>query len=174
VIIKVNRAPVMTLWAAVVAERLGFDVDEALTIGQAVSGLNAFSKGLRLGIYTPEPGSLKEQRRKLEPKNVLHVDVLHRAVPVVQTDHGLRALSKDKQVSPASVRRYLASKFGEALPEVKAAMEELAGSLSHEDLVHRAYGLYEQFRPVVPSGVRGWGAPGNLDLEKVRALARAR
>lgn len=172
VIVKVNRAPVMTLWAAVVAERLGFDVDEALTIGQAVAGLNAYAKGLRLGIYTPEPGSLKEQRRKLEPKNVLHVDVLHRAVPVVQTAHGLRAVSRDKQVSPVSVRRYLASKFGEALPEVKAAMEELAGSLSHEDLVHRAYDLYEQFRPVVPAGVRGWGAPGDLDLDKVRALAR--
>ena len=53
-------------------------------------------------------------------------------------------------------------------------MEELAGSLSHEDLVHRAYGLYERFRPVVPSGVRGWGVPGNLDLDEVRALARAR
>ncbi len=31
--IKVNRAPVLTLWAAVVAERLGFTHDEALTLG---------------------------------------------------------------------------------------------------------------------------------------------
>ena len=30
--IKVNRAPVLTLWGAVVAERLGFDRDEALTL----------------------------------------------------------------------------------------------------------------------------------------------
>jgi len=164
----------MTLWAAVVAERLGFDEDEALTIGQAVAGLNAYAKGVRLGIYTPEPVSLKEQRKKLAPKNVLQVEVLHRAVPVVQTEHGLRALNKGKAVSPAAVRRYLASKFSEALPEVKAAMEELAGSLSHEELVHRAYELYEQFRPSVPTGVRGWGAPGDLDLEKVRALGRVR
>jgi len=164
----------MTLWAAVVTERLGFDEDEALTIGQAVAGLNAYAKGVRLGIYTPEPESLKEQRKKLEPKNVLQVDVLHRAVPVVQTEQGLRALNKGKAVFPAAVRRYLVSKFGEALPEVKAAMEELAGSLSHEDLVHRAYELYEQFRPSVPPGVRGWGAPGDLDLEKVRALGRVR
>ena len=28
--ISINRAPVMTLWAAVVAQRLGFDEDEAL------------------------------------------------------------------------------------------------------------------------------------------------
>jgi hypothetical protein len=173
-VVRVNRAPVMTLWAAVVAERLGFHEDEALTIGQAVAGLNAYAKGVRLGIYTPEPESLKEQRKKLEPQDVLRVDVLHRAVPVVQTEQGLRALNKGKAVSPASVRRYLDSKFGEALPEVKAAMGALAGSFSREDLARRAYELYEQFRPSVPPGARGWGAPGDLDLEKVKKLGRVR
>jgi len=34
--ITINPAPVLTLWAAVVAERLGFDEDEALTLGKAV------------------------------------------------------------------------------------------------------------------------------------------
>jgi hypothetical protein len=33
--ISVNRAPVLTLWAAVVAQRLGFDENEALTRGHA-------------------------------------------------------------------------------------------------------------------------------------------
>jgi hypothetical protein len=47
----VNRAPVLTLWAAVVAERLGFAWDEALTLGRAVAGLNAYSKGVRLGLF---------------------------------------------------------------------------------------------------------------------------
>jgi hypothetical protein len=37
--ILVNRAPVLTLWASVVAERLGFDRDEALSLGKAVAGL---------------------------------------------------------------------------------------------------------------------------------------
>ena len=32
-----NRAPVLTLWAAVVAEVLGFGHDEALTLGRAVA-----------------------------------------------------------------------------------------------------------------------------------------
>jgi hypothetical protein len=31
--ISINRASVLTLWAAVVARRLGFDEDEALTLG---------------------------------------------------------------------------------------------------------------------------------------------
>ena len=37
--IEINRAPVLTLWATVVAERLGFNHEEALTLGKAVSPL---------------------------------------------------------------------------------------------------------------------------------------
>jgi type II secretory pathway component PulK len=51
--INVNRAPVLTLWAAVVAERLGFDRDEALTLGRAVAGLSAAMKGRALGLVEP-------------------------------------------------------------------------------------------------------------------------
>jgi hypothetical protein len=48
--VMVNRAPVLTLWASVVAEVLGFEHDEALTLGRAVAGLNAYSKGVSLGL----------------------------------------------------------------------------------------------------------------------------
>jgi len=51
--ITINRAPVFTLWAAVVAQRLGFGEDEALSLGKAVAGLNAQTKGRMLGIYQP-------------------------------------------------------------------------------------------------------------------------
>ena len=51
--VTINRAPVLTLWAAVVAERLGYRRAEALTLGKAVAGLNAQAKGRRLGIYKP-------------------------------------------------------------------------------------------------------------------------
>ena len=37
----INRAPALTHWAGVVAERLGFKRAEALTLGKAVAGLNA-------------------------------------------------------------------------------------------------------------------------------------
>ena len=47
--ITINRAPVLTLWAAVVAERLGYSRDEALTLGRAVAGMNAQSKAVHLG-----------------------------------------------------------------------------------------------------------------------------
>ena len=63
-------------------------------------------------------------------------------------------------------------KFKEALPRVKAAMESLAASHSPSDLATRACELYEQFRPAVPAGVKGWGAVGEFDLDKLRSLAR--
>ncbi len=64
--ILVNRAPVLTLWAAVVAERLGHDRAAALTLGKAVAGLNAQSKGRRLGLFeAPGPGA---RPRKAEPR----------------------------------------------------------------------------------------------------------
>src|SRR4051794_24785324 len=51
--IAINRAPVLALWAAAVAERLGLDEDAALTAGRAVAALNAQSKGRRLGLFKP-------------------------------------------------------------------------------------------------------------------------
>ncbi|MBM3483736.1 MAG: hypothetical protein FJX66_10595 [Alphaproteobacteria bacterium] len=61
--ITINRAPVLTLWAAVVAERLGFEWHEALTLGRAVAGLTAHSKGERLGLFEPTPEAIKDKRR---------------------------------------------------------------------------------------------------------------
>ena len=42
---KINRAPVLTLWVAVVAERQGFSKEAGLTFGKAISGMLAQSKG---------------------------------------------------------------------------------------------------------------------------------
>ena len=169
--ITVNRAPVLTLWAAVVAERLGFERDEALTLGRVVAGLNAYAKGVSLGLFRPAPDEVRRERRRLADGHRMHVELLHRAVPVVQTAEGLRALAKDRPVVPESVRRYLAGKFGDALPGVERAMTDLAGSLPPDELARRAFGLYEVFRPEVPAGTRGWGAAGVLDLARVRTAA---
>lgn len=47
---RVNRAPVLTLWATVVAERLGYPPETALTLGRFVAGSSARAKAPRLGI----------------------------------------------------------------------------------------------------------------------------
>lgn len=169
--VTINRAPVLTLWAAVVAERLGFRRSEALTLGRAVAGLNAYSKGKALGIFHPRPRDVKERRARLKHGEELRVDLLHRAVPAVHTREGLRALSKGKPIAPESVERYLEGKFGDALGDARTAMMALARSLPPAELREQAYALYEDFRPAIPAGKKGWGAAGTLDLDRIRKLA---
>jgi len=60
----VSRAPVLTLWAAVVAEVIGFEHEEALTGARAVAGMNAYSKGVSLGLFQPTPREVKELAAK--------------------------------------------------------------------------------------------------------------
>ncbi len=91
--VMVNRAPVLTLWAAAVAEVLGFKHDEALTLGRAFAGLNAYSKGGSLWLFQPSPKEVKEQRKKMRKEETVTLDLLHRAVPAKHTDEGLRAPS---------------------------------------------------------------------------------
>jgi hypothetical protein len=171
--IQVNRAPVLTLWASIVAERLGFDQDEALTLGRAVAGLNAYSKGVRLGLFAPSaPKKVKEHKKALKHGETLQVDLLGRAVPATATPDGIRALSKDRPIPPESVARYLEGKFGDALADARAAMERLARSLPPERLAVEAFHLYEEFRPEVPSGVKGWGVKGTLDIGRILALVK--
>jgi len=173
--VTVNRAPVLTLWAAVVAERLGFDRSEGLTLGKAVAGLNAQSKGRALGIFAPSArADMERKRRALKPGETTLVQLLGRTVPCVRTPAGMRALAKDRPVAPESVERYLQSKFGGALDAARRAMETLAGAFGPEELAERAFALYERFRPAIPPGVRGWGAAGVLDLDFIRSLARSK
>jgi hypothetical protein len=170
--IKINRAPVLTLWAVVVAERLGYEAATALTLGKAVAALNAQSKGRRLGIYEAKSDAEKAEARGEEASAAMEfVELLGRGIPAVRTPQGLRAAIDGEVIAAESVERYLKGKFGEDLGEVRAAMRTLAEAQSPEELARRAYDLYEKFRPAIPEGKRGWGAKGELDLEFIRSLA---
>lgn len=174
--IKINRAPVLTLWGVVVAEQLGYNHDEALTLGKVLAGLNAQSKGRALGIYSPAETELEAERAKKAKERkageMVMVEVVGRMIPAIQTEHGLRAAVDGKEVDPKSVELYLEKKFGGELAEVQAALKALAQAYPPQELKQRAYKLYEQFRPKVPEGTRGWGAAGELDLERIRKLAK--
>jgi hypothetical protein len=141
--VMINRAPVSTLWAAVVAEVLGFEHDEALTLGRAVAGLNAYSKAVSVGLFQPAPKGVQAQRRRMRKEETVTVDLLHRAVPAKHTNEGLRALSGESPIHPESVQKYLDSKFGDALENVSNAMLGLAKSLPPSHLAEKAYTLYE-------------------------------
>ena len=170
--IKINRAPVLTLWATVVAERLGYDADTALTLGKAVAGLNAQSKGRKLGIYEEKSEEEKEKgKTKEKPVKLEFIEILGRGVPAIKTPKGLRAAIQGEPIHGGSVETYLKQKFGEDFEDARAAMEKLAKSYTPKQLESKAYDLYEKFRPEIPEGKKGWGAKGELDLDYIRSLA---
>jgi hypothetical protein len=170
-IVKINRAPVLTLWAAVVAENLGYSKDEALSLGKAVAGLNAQAKGRSLGIFHPAPKlTAGEKKRGLGEE--FWVEICGRPVPAINTQDGVRAVVKSKAIAPDSVEAYLEKKFGDSLNSVREAMRHLAESLTPADLMAKAFGLYEAFRPDIEPGARGWGQAGDLDLSLIRSLAQ--
>jgi hypothetical protein len=99
------------------AEWLGFNREEALTLGCAPAGLTAHARGILFVIFEP-------------------------SVP-----EGLRVLAKDPPTKPESVERYLdASSAMDALGEARTATEALIGLLPPGELDRRAFRLYRQFR----------------------------
>jgi hypothetical protein len=168
--IRVNRAPVLTLWAAIVAERLGHDADAALTLGRAVAGSSARVKARAIGLEEGNReedarGAAKPAERRVAPAKTVYL--LGSDVPVVEGKDGLRALEHDHPAAPAPARSYVERSFGEHLPAVRRAMERLAASMPPEELNRVGFRLYERFRPEVPAGAKGWGAKGVLDLDRI-------
>jgi len=171
-VVLINRAPVLTLWAAVVAEALGYERDTAFSLGKGLAGLNAQSKARILGIYS-QPKDLERgpPSKKTSLGEEFWIKICERAIPAKNTKDGVRAVVKDEPINPVSVEKYLRTKFGEYYETARTVMEELARSFPREELADQAYVLYERFRPSIPSGQRGWGAKGELKLDLIRSLA---
>jgi hypothetical protein len=141
-----------------------------LSLGKAVAGLNAQSKGQRLGIFKPVSQEVKKARARKRGEE-FSVEICGRQVPAISTVDGVRAVIKNQPIEGKSVEGYLESKFGESLGAVRAAMRDLAKTFRPEQLTTNAFSLYDKFRPAIPEGVRGWGAKGNLDIDYIRSLA---
>jgi hypothetical protein len=169
--IHINRAPVLTLWGAVVAGRLGYSKDTALTLGKALAGLNAQTKGRRLGIFKAPKLKPGEKARKAGLGEEFWVELCGRPIPAKKTRDGVRAVVRDQPIDPAGVEDYLGQKFGEHLKVARQAMERLARSFDRDELAADAFRLYEEFRPAASAGKGGWRQKGELDLELIRKLA---
>ncbi len=173
--ILVNRAPFLTLWASIVARRRGFDSDEALTLGRAVAGQTAAAKATRLGIAERQSADGRretaERRRRLGAEDV---HLMGRTIPCLRTQDGLRALADTAPIEPASVQRYLVSKFKEHLGLVELRLSALAAAYEPTELDVQAMDLYMKMRPATAAGKAGWGQAGRLDLNTVDRLLAGR
>jgi hypothetical protein len=170
--IAINRAPVLTIWAAVVAERLGHSRSTALTLGKTIAGKVAFSKAQTIGRAKKRDAGASAPPRPAGERTKL-LAFMGRHCTMVETVSGWMALSDGKPISPKEVEQYLEEKFGDRLEETRLVMTELAMSRSPAQLAREAFGLYRKFRPSIPAGSAGWGKDGVLDLDNIRHLVRA-
>lgn len=167
--IKVNRAPVLTLWASVVAERLGHPPELALSLAKIVAGTAARAKARRLGI-AEESDQAKDRHDAGPAPPQRTTQLLGRQIRLTHDKDGVVLADAGGKPEPSQpVRAYIAKAFGEHLGAVREAMEELAERYEPQELNRIGFRLYEHFRPDVAPDARGWGAKGVLDLEKIRS-----
>lgn len=157
--IRVNRAPVLALWAATVAERLGHPPETAMSLASAIAGIAARAKARRLGSADDTAAA-----REAEDSSVV---LLGHEVPVTRDAEGqLCAAEPDGTPAPGTpAGNYVRRAFGERLAEVQEAMRRVAESYPPEELNRSGIRLYESFRPLRPEGTGGRGAKEVLDLE---------
>ncbi|KAH9062688.1 hypothetical protein EDB87DRAFT_1673687 [Lactarius vividus] len=170
----VNRAPVMMAWACVVAERLGFSREEALSIASVYTEMNAISKGVSIGVY--------DKKREADLKTAHaggtqpYVDLLGRRVPLYRNASGAwRAFTTEDSDGSGSASGaaygYITRALRQTAPAVLGAMRLLAESYNDPMELNRVgFALYADFRPEVT----GWGKRGELKCEAILALRRTK
>ncbi|KIM46110.1 hypothetical protein M413DRAFT_426129 [Hebeloma cylindrosporum] len=166
----INRAPVMMAWSLLVAERMHFSREEALSIASAYTEMNAVTKGVSLGIYhkDTERGS-EAVANGSQP----YVELIGRR-PLYRTQEGQwRALSNGRPVPPAVAFSYICRAFRQTTPHIIGALKLLADSYTAQELNSKAWSLYAEFRPEVNE----WGKRSQvscktiLDLRKKESIA---
>ena len=118
--IRINRAPVLTLWAAVVAERLGYGPETALTLGRYVAGSSARAKAKRIGLVDDRLETEERARHAEEVKpRRKTIRLLGRDVPVLPADDATPPADDDgKPASARGVQTYIARAFGNAVTQL--------------------------------------------------------
>jgi hypothetical protein len=102
--IRVNRAPVLTLWAAVVAERLGHPPDTALSLASAVAGTAARAKARRLGI-TEERDHTKDAKAAAPARAQDTAQLFGKQIRLTHDAGGVVLAEGEGKSAPASYSR---------------------------------------------------------------------
>jgi hypothetical protein len=174
----INRAPVLHLWAACVAEKLypNLSWTTHLSIGSAISALCAVSKGRAIGkIEAPsdDPDTKAATKKKKEAaKEGADEEVEVMGFKLQLKDGRALVLGKPQK----GVEELLRKKYREDYERVRKTMREAVrmfkSTAEREELSRTAFHMYEEFRPSVQRGQGGWGKRGELRLEKVMEVAR--
>ncbi|KAL1596456.1 hypothetical protein SLS60_009102 [Paraconiothyrium brasiliense] len=172
--IIINRAPVLQLWSACVAHHLypSLPWSTCISAGSAISTICAVAKGRSIGKISESGDSEEKKRKRNEAKkkqsDLEEIHVMHFYLKIKD---GLVIVGSDQKGKPAN-EVALRKKFGDAEYErVKECFEEALASWGEDDeeqIDKEAFQFYEDFRPTVSSGQKGWGRKGALNLDTVK------
>ncbi|KAK0191044.1 hypothetical protein F5146DRAFT_931348 [Armillaria mellea] len=159
----INRAPLMTAWTMIVAERLGFRREEALSIASVYTEMNALSKGVSLGIYKDgKQKGLDAIRGGSQP----YAELMGRSPLYQSQSNQWRALLNSKPAQPSSPFSYISRSFRQTTPHIIGALRLLAESFTPKELNNKGWTLYTEFRP----SVNGWGERSEVKCETILNL----
>jgi hypothetical protein len=185
----VSRTSLLTLWASVVAERLGHQRLTALTLAKAVAGTTARLKVRVIGREQWISGreemgpALGLDLPRLHKKAAMaRVVLLGKTIPLLTDASGqpraaLRTLptrdggeaNEYVAADPAEVERYLIKAFGLHLADLRTAMEVLAACYEPMELNRIGFQLYENFQPSGPHDQEGRRGKAALEIENIFA-----
>ncbi|KAJ7276479.1 hypothetical protein B0H12DRAFT_24606 [Mycena haematopus] len=164
----VNRAPLMTAWSTLVAERLGFQREEALSIASVYTEMNAVSKGISMGIYKPGT-QYKRSTEASKGGSQPYVELMGRR-PLFKTQNSQwRALSNGTVVQPSTAFSYICRALRKTTPHIIGALRLLVESFTPEEINARGWALYADFRPEV----KGWGERAEVKCETILGLRKS-
>lgn len=175
--ILINRAPVLHLWAACVTHVLypSLPWSTCLSTGSAISTICAVAKGRSVGTISERDDSEAAQRKRAEAKRKQKdLESIHVLQFNLKLRDGLALVGSEQNGKPPG-EEALRRKFGEEVYErVKEFFDDALQSWKHrdEELNKSGFRFYEEFRPTVSGGQKGWGRKGELDLEKIKSVVR--
>lgn len=177
--VVINRAPVLELWASCVTHFLhpSLPWSTCLSAGAAISTITAISKGRSIGkMEKPDPGDAQEKRQKRKERDQkAGLEEIETMSFKLRLDKEGQAMVGDKPKKAAE--EALKKKYGgpDTYKTVKTAFEEALQSWKgkEEELDQRAFGMYEDFRPSIPPGQKGWGRKGQMRLQTIKEVVSA-
>ena len=180
--ILINRSPVLTLWATVVARHVypKLSLPEALSLASVVTAEMAKAKGTSLGIFqecdktdaikSPDGNNTKKGQEDDDEEEIFQL--LGVTIQTIKTPSGsIRGLANGGEMqNPNRTWKHLKNKFKDdaTLGFVMDEMDKAAKAAgSPAELNASAYQYYVHVRPGIPHGTKGWGAHGRLESNKL-------
>lgn len=176
--VVINRAPVLQLWSACVAHHLypSLPWSTCISAGSAISTICAVAKGRSIGTVPEKEDTEEKNRKRDEAKKKQHeLEEIHIMHFDLKSKDGLVIVGSEQKGKPGN-EDALRKKFGEMQYQtVKKCFQDALqswGEGDEEQLDKEAFHFYEEFRPTVSSGQKGWGRKGVLNLDTVKSVVQ--